>query len=280
MSKVTSLRGMFQSCSSCNAADVSAWDTSSVREAVSAFMSVNSSFDPVGLGSWNLSSATNLDSMFAQNQNFNPPLAGLTLGANKFSARGLFFNCAWFEGVGMENWDVSQLEDADNMFLGASMFEGHLGQWDVSSLTTANGMFHNALMYDDDLTAWNTSSLLSTSGMFRNTMFFGFGSGLNAWTVDQVQDTSYMFYNAINFEDNLTNWELDSVTNVAGMFFGTTALNTSLSGWEDFDQVNSCPNFRYLSSVTDVPAPCDTAPLCTVHSHLPSSRPHPLSLFT
>ena len=61
-----------------------------------------------GIESWDVSSVTNMNSMFAYCKNFNQPL---------------------------NNWDVSSVTDMSYMFRGCENFNQPLNNWNVSSAT-------------------------------------------------------------------------------------------------------------------------------------------------
>ena len=62
-----------------------------------------------------------------------------------------FFWCRFqgahaFTGLGLETWNVANVNDMQNMFYQANMFNGDLSSWDVSSVTTMQSMVSSALL--------------------------------------------------------------------------------------------------------------------------------------
>ena len=75
------------------------------------------------------------------------------------------------------------------------------------------------------------------SGMFANASFFD--GDLSGWYTNNVQDMSYMFYNATHFTGKgLANWNTYFVINMTDMFYNASAFNANISSWR-FRNVNS-----------------------------------------
>ena len=62
---------------------------------------------------------------------------------------------------------------------------------------------------------------------------------IKEWDMSSVTDMSYIFYNALSFNQDISNWDVSSVTNMRGMFCGAEAFNRNISNWD-------------VSSVTDM----------------------------
>ena len=54
----------------------------------------------------------------------------------------------------------------NEMFLGASSFNGDLSKWDVSNVTTMVSMFREATSFDGKISNWNVSSVTCMNQMF------------------------------------------------------------------------------------------------------------------
>lgn len=64
----------------------------------------------------------------------------------------LFSNANRTDFSGIENWDVSSVNDMSGMFAGAKKFNQPLDNWDVSSMYETNGMFECSAQ--DPLPKW------------------------------------------------------------------------------------------------------------------------------
>ena len=55
--------------------------------------------------------------------------------------------------------------------------------------------------------------------------------GITDWDVSKVEDMSYMFCGAKNFNQPLNNWDVSNVTNMYHMFYGAENFNQPLDNW-------------------------------------------------
>ena len=56
--------------------------------------------------------------------------------------------------------------------------------------------------------------------------------GITDWDVSKVEDMSYMFCGAKNFNQPLNNWDVSNVTNMYHMFYGAENFNQPLDNWD------------------------------------------------
>ena len=106
--------------------DISSWDVSSVTNMGSVFRDAKNFNQDIS--SWDVSSVTNMLFMFCGAKNFNQDISG---------------------------WDVSSVIDMSSMFADAEKFNQDISSWDVSSVTDVFGMFVETLAFNQDLTSWN-----------------------------------------------------------------------------------------------------------------------------
>ena len=52
------------------------------------------------------------------------------------------------------------------------------------------------------------------------------------WDVSAVTNMSYLFYNAVTFDQNIGSWDVSSVTNMSYMFYDSSVFNQDISGWD------------------------------------------------
>ena len=266
MVSATDVSGMFSKCSGCASMDVSSWDISSVTTL--AEMCHGIANVPKGIETLDFSSATNLDLLLADTQAFNANVGGWDV-SQVTSARGLFWNCQDFAGLGLESWSVNSLAQADWMFADSDVFNGDLNGWEVTSLTSSEFMFQNNVVFDADLSAWDTSALRSARAMFHGAQ--SFNRDLPTWDVSKVTDSAFMFGGAVSFESDLSGWSVGSVTDVEAMFFGASSFTSDLSQWAPSDELETCPNFWYQSQLAgpdDLPSACASTELCQVYTYV------------
>jgi surface protein len=150
--------------------------------------------------------------------------------------------------------DLSGVSDMNQMFQGATLFNGDISGWDVSSVAIMNFMFANVSLFNGDISGWDTSQVTFMSGMFLNAtsfnadisgwdvsgvtnmynMFAGagaFNADISGWDVSQVTSMSNMFQGVTAFNQNIGAWNVSGVTDMGGMFYGASSFNQDLSGW-------------------------------------------------
>ena len=79
------------------------------------------------ISNWDVSSVTNMSTMFSGANMFNGDISG---------------------------WDVGSVTDMSGMFSYAIAFNNNISGWDVSSVTNMEGMFNNAISFTQDLEEW------------------------------------------------------------------------------------------------------------------------------
>ncbi|WP_422105424.1 BspA family leucine-rich repeat surface protein [Winogradskyella sp.] len=113
----------------------------------------NASFD-----TWDVSTITNMESLFENARHFNQPLNNWNVSnVNNMSA--MFDRAAAFNQP-LNNWDVSNVSNMIFMFSFAGDFDQDIGNWDISSVTDMYDIFSGAQLsisnYDKLLIGWST----------------------------------------------------------------------------------------------------------------------------
>ena len=142
-----------------------------------------------------------------------------------------FENCHDYYGVHISDWDVSRVEDMNNLFGSYSGFNADISRWDVSSVTDMNSMFSNTQSFNGDLSNWNTHAVTSMSYMFQNVE--NFNADISRWNTQSLAFMQNMFENAKSFDADITKWTCDAYersrtrNNVDNMFTGADAWHAS-----------------------------------------------------
>ena len=147
----------------------------------------------------------------------------------------------------IEKWDVSLVRDFSNVFRRTDIDDEDLSAWDVSNAVTFAGMFSFAKNYQGiGIGGWagKTGGVISMANMFYNAE--NFNGDLSGWNVGGVTDFSHMFLNAKSFHPNadestsLSEWDVSKGTNFEGMFKGAEMFNdTGLTEWEPTNAVRT-----------------------------------------
>lgn len=210
---------------------------SSMFDGCSSLTSVN------GIGSWDVSAVTDMNSMFTGATAFNQDISGWDV-SSVTNMQSMFVSTAFNQSL--NSWDVSSVTDMAYMFDGTSAFNQPLNSWNVSSVIYMNNMFANATAFNQDISGWDVSSVTSMSVMFYQAT--AFNQPLNSWDVSAVTAMNGMFAYATSFNQPLNSWNVSFVTDMYGMFESATAFNQDISGW-DVSSVTDMGNmFSYATS--------------------------------
>ena len=218
VSSVTDMRDMFKSSTYGNTSfnqDIGSWDVSNVQEMDGMFF--NSSFNK-DIGSWDVSSVIDMKYMFwyapfnqdlstwcvpnfdkepdnfsanSQLSESNKPIWGrcptLITDDNFQTAVDLWFSdptAATILFGDISDWDVSQVTNMRNAFIGKSNFNGDISSWDVSSVTNMDAMFLLATSFNQDISGWDVSNVSRMNAMFN--LASSFNQDLSTWCVPNI----------------------------------------------------------------------------------------------
>ncbi len=226
------LSELFAIRSEFNAAYVVNWDVSSVTDMSSMFYwaeNFNRAIDD-----WDVSSVTDMSEMFHRAYDFNQAIGGWNV-SSVTDMSWMFAFADFNQAIG--DWDVSSVTDMSGMFLHSDFFNQAIGDWDVSSVTNMSMMFRGAEVYNQEIGDWDVSSVANMSEMFRSA--YDFNKAIGDWDVSSVTDMSMMFDEAISFNQDIGDWDVGSVTNMASMFDEALQFNQDIRNWD-------------VSSVTDM----------------------------
>lgn len=198
------------------------------------------------LNSWNVSSVTNMNSMFLNDQLFNGYISSwnvtnVTDMSYMFSGPkgGSYFN------QDISSWNVTNVTNMSSMFNRATSFNQPIGSWDVTNVTNMSNMFSDATSFNQPIGSWNVSSVTNMSGIF---LFTPFDQDISSWNVGSVTDMSYMFYGDTSFNQPIGSWNVGSVTDMSAMFVNSTSFNQDISSWDVTNVTNMTGMFNSATS--------------------------------
>lgn len=199
-------------------------DLSLVNSAKNMCYECNSITGPVG--SWDVSSITDMSYMFAGIEQFNENLNTWDV-SNVTNMEGLFYYTQTFNGD-ISSWDVSNVTNMRYMF-GTTSFNRYIGDWNVSNVTTMEYMFNNAYSFNQDISGWDVSNVTNMSVMFSYANLFN--QPIGSWNVSNVTEISWMFSGATDFNQDISAWDVSGVTNFYRMFSDAISFNQSIGAW-------------------------------------------------
>ncbi|MDT0622608.1 BspA family leucine-rich repeat surface protein [Croceitalea vernalis] len=146
------------------------------------------------------------------------------------TTRNMFANCRNLKGtISFDNWDVSNIENMDSMFVWALLFNQQLSEWDVSNVENMNYMFGFNLEFNGDISNWNTPNVEIMAGMFDTAN--SFNQDIGNWNVSKVKDMSFMFLSSETFNQNISGWDVSNVTKMTETFQSAPLFDQDLSSW-------------------------------------------------
>ena len=222
VSSVGDMRCMFNGCEKFNS-DLSDWDVSSVKYMINMFDGCKSLKQ---IPSWYMKRSSKItesiwsdiqdrssgetireDDMITTNEELKNKIKELykeqgegdTLDVSSLTNRIKCDDFSYiFKGykrvkqiIGLEDWDVSNVENMEGMFSGCENFNCNLSKWDVSSVRYMTAMFWGCKNFNSDLSKWNVSNVEGMYGMFYNCETFN--SDLSKWNVSNVEHMKDMF---------------------------------------------------------------------------------------
>ena len=78
----------------------------------------------------------------------------------------------------------------NDMFSGASIFNGDISSWDVSNVNNMARMFIHFTSFNQDISSWDVSSVTTMRQMFK---WAEFNQDISGWDVSSVTDMYEMF---------------------------------------------------------------------------------------
>ena len=124
-----------------------------------------------------------------------------------------------------------------------------LSQWGDSKWNTnmAGGFYECGNLKITATDVPNFTGVTDMSNMFQDCYSITSIPNINQWDTSSVTNMDLMFYNAVNFNGDLSGWDTSSVTNMSSMFFFAENFNGDLSGLDTSAVTNMYGMFYYAT---------------------------------
>jgi surface protein len=197
------------------------------------------------IGTWNTSSATDMNNMFRDGTpSFNQDVSNWNV-SNVTNMSAMFKGASSFNNGGspnINNWNVSNVTNMWIMFSDATVFNQPLSNWNVAKVTSLGGMFQRARAFNQNIGSWNTIKVNDISFMFFQANAFNNdgSSTINNWNTAAVTTMQQTFSFAFAFNQPIGNWNTNNVTSIYAMFWVASSFNQDIGSWN----VSQCTNFQ------------------------------------
>jgi surface protein len=241
--------------------DLSKWNVGSVTSMEAMFYNAdaftngsNTNTNPVtgltGINGWNINTSpaasVTMLNMFATNNAFNQPIGSWNV-SSVTNMSGMFFGATAFNNglaVGLPGtltWNTVGVTTMSQMFEGAVAFNCNVGGFNVSACSNFLFMFRSCSTFNNGNNASIGNWILKTTGsipmnnMFQNALVFN--QPIGSWNVSRVSNMQLMFSNSA-FNQNIGSWNVSNVTNFTDFMntktsgnFSTANLDAIYNGW-------------------------------------------------
>ncbi len=151
---------------------------------------------------------------------------------------------------GIENWDVSNVQNMSFMFAYVKSFNQDISKWDVSNVENMEGMFAFTKAFNQPIGDWDVSNVENMQDMFAFTK--AFNQPIGDWDVSNVENMQGMFYRAIAFNQPIGSWNVSNVKNMQGMFALATAFNQPIDDWDVSNVEDMREMFKWVDSFNQI----------------------------
>ena len=127
-----------------------------------------------------------------------------------------------------------------------------------SSITDLSYLFASCTSLDDsNISSWDTSNVTNMSYLFSDALIFN--QSISSWDTSSVTDMSYMFAYTNSFNQSLSTWDTSNVTNMEGLFRSASSFNQPLSSWNTLGVTNMKEMFRSATNFNQSVSSFDTS---------------------
>ncbi|WP_373524179.1 BspA family leucine-rich repeat surface protein [Aquiflexum sp.] len=164
---------------------------------------------------------TDMTYFFYNEKNLNPAIGNWDVG-NVTDMEQMFMGSQFNQDI--SKWDVSSVINMKQMFA-ASKFNLSINEWNVSKVTNMASMFGGS-QFNQPIGEWDVSNVTNMSVMFSGSQF---NQAIGDWDVSKVTEMVLMFSESL-FNQPIGDWNVGNVTNMYGMF-SNSKFNHPIGNW-------------------------------------------------
>ncbi|HLS30891.1 MAG TPA: BspA family leucine-rich repeat surface protein [Flavobacteriaceae bacterium] len=145
-------------------------------------------------------------------------------------------------------WGDIEWSSFERAFRGAVNFEITADDIpDLSNVTNMSRAFQNtSISTVPNMNNWDMGNVNDISFMFKNAV--NFNQDIGNWNTQNVTQMNYMFGRATSFNQDIGNWNTENVTNMHGVFDRATSFNQDIGNWNTQNVTNMGGMFNVASS--------------------------------
>ena len=224
-SETTSMEGMFYGCVVKNNMNLSAHNTSKVKNMSNMFY--NAQIPSVSLSGLDCSEVTDMEAMFMNASISQIDLTGLR--TSKLTSMGsMFEGCQIKDNLDLSGFNTEKVTSMSSLFKNCTATDICLTSFTTPNVTDMSSMFEGCQIKDNlDLSGFDTEKVTSMSSLFKNCTATGIC--LTSFKTSNVTDMSSMFEGCSKLTSlDLTTFNTENVQNNCSMFKDCSSL-TSLT---------------------------------------------------
>lgn len=250
-SETTSMEGMFYGCVVKNNMDLSAHNTSKVKNMSNMFF--NAQIPSVSLSGLDCSEVTDMEAMFMNASISQIDLTGLR--TSKLTSMGsMFEGCQIKDNLDLSGFNTEKVTSMSSLFKNCTATDICLASFKTSNVTDMSSMFEGCSKLTSlDLTTFNTENVQNNCSMFKDcssltsltfgNFYVGFSTNLSAM---------FQGCSALTSVD-LSKFNTANVIDMQYMFDGCKSLaSLDVSMFDTRNVLNMCNMFSGCSSLTEL----------------------------
>ena len=250
-SETTSMEGMFYGCVVKNNMNLSAHNTSKVKNMSNMFF--NAQIPSVSLSGLDCSEVTDMEAMFMNARISQIDLTGLR--TSKLTSMGsMFEGCQIKDNLDLSGFDTEKVTSMSSLFENCTATDICLASFKTSNVTDMSSMFEGCSKLTSlDLTTFNTENVQNNCSMFKDCSSLT-SLTLGNFSVGFSTDLSAMFQgcSALTSVD-LSKFNTANVIDMQYMFDGCKSLaSLDVSMFDTGNVLNMCNMFSGCSSLTEL----------------------------